>query len=111
MTSCDETEPCPVTITGFGLNVHMATAGQVFPALRVTGPVNPYNGLTIARSVIVVPAVIVPSELLDIVTVKSGAFRVIVGVGVVEHLFESITLHALTVIVVSLVIVPNGGAV
>ena len=110
MLSCDETEPGPVTITGFGTNPHVATAGQVFPTVRLTGPVNPYNGVTIARSVMVAPAVIWPSELLDIVIEKSGAFRAIVGAGV-AHLCESITLHTMTVTGVSLVIEPKGGAV
>src|SRR5260370_42657990 len=96
-------EADPPTFTGFGLNVHVAFGGQPF-TLRFTAPVNPYSGVIVARSVMAVPAAIGPSVLFDIVTVKSGAFRVIVGAGV-EHLLESITLHALTVTVVSLVTV------
>ena len=105
-----------MTVTGFGLNVHVAFGGQVSPTLvtvvRVTGPRNPNAGETLTSTVTVLPAGIGPNEFVDVVTEKSGAFRVITGVaGGVEHLFESITLHALTVIVVSLVIVPSGGAV
>jgi hypothetical protein len=98
-----------VTVTGSVSNVQVEFFGQNI-VLRVTGPVNPYCGVTIARSVTALPAVIGPSEVLDVVTIKSGAFRVILGAGL-AHLRGSIALQALTVTVVSLVIVPTGGAV
>ena len=87
-----------MTVTGFGLNVQVAFCGQPL-TLRVTAPVNPNDGAMVTLSVTVLPAVIGPNELLDMVRLKSGAFRVTLAV---PCLPESITLEAMTVTVVSL---------
>jgi hypothetical protein len=89
-----------VIVTGFVPNVHPVFAGQLF-TLKFTVPVNPYSGVTVARSVTEPPAVTGPSELFDMVIVKSGAFRFTMGG--VAHLPESTTLHTMIGVVVSLV--------